>query len=705
MSMTEFNLIQIAIAILFLPLLGFTFTLFLGKKIKSAYLFEVAIIILTFLLTAILLFAKLSWFTDKSIVSEFSWISYQNLAVFGTISIDLGFLLDNLSVIMIFTVALISMLVHIFSIAYMKGDIRYNRYFSYLGLFTFSMSGIVLTHNILMMYIFWELVGISSYLLIGFWYEKKSASDAGKKAFLVNRIGDIGMFSGIMLLFNTYHTFTFDKIFAQMSTGVLPFHSEFWLTVTGLLIFMGAVGKSAQFPLHVWLPDAMEGPTPVSALIHAATMVAAGVFLVCRVFPLLTGDALFIIAIIGALSAFIPATIALTQNDIKKVLAYSTVSQLGYMVMALGVGAYKFAFFHLITHAFFKACLFLGSGSVIHAMHHEQDIRQMGGLKKKLPLTYATFLVATLALCGIPLTSGFLSKDGVLQGTFAYASLTGRWIFPVVGFLVAALTAFYMFRLIILTFHGEPKNKEKYDHAHESPFVMAMPLVVLSALSIFFWYTPNPINAEAGLFLGKWIKTPTLAVPQNARYSFMKTDIVPEGKTELKQQSAAEEITFSESYTEAMHHAHYPAMVLSLIVAGLGILFAFLFYYWKKISADKLAEGAKPLYKLSLNKWYFDEIYDATFVAFTMGLSKVLNWFDATIVDGIVNGAATVTRMSSTFTGKFDSIVVDGLVNFMAYLSGFIGLVLRRFQTGKVQTYVVLVVFSLVIILFLFKSF
>jgi NADH-quinone oxidoreductase subunit L len=710
--MTEFNLIQMSLAILFLPFVGFAFVLFLGKKIKNAYLFEVGIITLTFILTAILLFNKLTWFPDKNIVSEFSWISYQNLAVFGTISIDLGFLLDNLSVIMIFTVALISMLVHIFSIAYMKGDIRYNRYFAYLGLFTFSMSGIVLTHNILMMYIFWELVGISSYLLIGFWYEKKSASDAGKKAFLVNRIGDIGMFSGIMLLFNTYHTFTFDKIFTQMAAGTLPFNSEFWLTVTGLLIFCGAIGKSAQFPLHVWLPDAMEGPTPVSALIHAATMVAAGVFLVCRIFPILSGDALFIIAVIGALSAVIPATIALTQNDIKKVLAYSTVSQLGYMVMALGVGAYKFAFFHLITHAFFKACLFLGSGSVIHAMHHEQDITKMGGLKKKLPLTYTTFLIASLALSGIPLTSGFLSKDGILQGTFAYASLTGHWLFPLAGFAVAMLTAFYMFRLIILTFHGEPQNKEKYDHAHESPFVMAMPLVVLSTLSIFFWYTPNPINADAGWFLSKWIKAPTLVVPQNARYSFMKTDLAPgelnkQINAEVKKEPISEgkEIVYSDAYTEAMHHAHYPAMLLSLFVAVTGILFAFVFYYWKKISADKLAGDIRPLYNLSFNKWYFDEIYDATAVAFTLGSSRFLAWFDMHIVDGAVNGAATVTKWASFATGKFDNIVVDGLVNFMAYLSGFIGLILRRFQTGRVQTYLVLVVFSLVIILYLFKSF
>jgi len=702
--MTESTIIQLAIAILFLPLAGFVLTLFLGKKFKKAYLFEVSIIVLAFLFTVLLLFVKLNGYADKNIVSGFSWIAYDNIPVFGTVNIELGFLIDNLSAIMIFVVALISMLVHLFSVVYMKGDIRYNRYFAYLGIFTFSMNGIVLTHNLLMMYIFWELVGLSSYLLIGFWYEKKTASDAAKKAFLVNRIGDIGMFAGIMIIFNTYHTFTFDKIFSQMASGVLPFNSEFWLTVTGLLIFCGAVGKSAQFPLHVWLPDAMEGPTPVSALIHAATMVAAGVFLVTRVFSMLTGDALLIIASIGALSAFIPATIALTQNDIKKVLAYSTVSQLGYMIMALGVGAYKFAFFHLITHAFFKACLFLGSGSVIHAMHHEQDIQQMGGLRKKLPLTYATFLLATLALSGIPLTSGFLSKDGILAGTVAFGSLTGYWVFSVVGFIVAMLTAFYMFRLVILTFHGKPKNQHKFEHAHESPFLMVMPLVVLAGLSIFIWYTPNPFNPDAGWFLGKWIKAPELVTPNSSRFDFMKSETVKEN-TEVTSPVESPEITFSESYTEAMHHAHVPAMILSVLVASLGIFMAFVFYQWKKLDPDKLASRIQPLFKLSYNKWYFDEIYDASFVALTMLSSRVLAWFDANIIDGVVNGTATITRGFSWFSGRFDSIVVDGLVNFMAYLSGFIGIVLRRFQTGKVQTYVVLVVFSLVILMLLFKSF
>ncbi len=702
-SMAESTLIQLATAVLFLPLLGFIVTLFFGKKFKAVYWFEIFTVGLGFVFTIILLSVKLSTYLNSNITAEFVWVNLGNIPLLGELKIELGILLDNISVIMIMAVFLISFLVHIFSIIYMEGDNRFSRYFAYLGLFVFSMSGIVLTHNFFMMYIFWELVGISSYLLIGFWYEKKSASDAGKKAFLVNRIGDIGMLAGILILYSTYHTFTFDKIFLAISNGQLPFNSEFWLTVTGILLFCGAIGKSAQFPLHVWLPDAMEGPTPVSALIHAATMVAAGVFFVTRVFTMLTGDALLFIAIIGALSALIPATIALTQTDIKKVLAYSTVSQLGYMIMALGVGAYQFAFFHLITHAFFKACLFLDSGSVIYAMHHEQDIREMGGLRKKMPITYASFLIASLAISGIPLTSGFLSKDGILAGSYAFASLTGHWFFPVVGFFVAALTAFYMFRLLILTFHGKPRNQEKYDHAHESKFAMAMPLVVLSMLSIFIWYTPNPFNPEAGPLMSKWVKVPELSVPDNARYDFMKTDI----KADVGQQVEVEEpaVIFSSAYTEAMHHVHYPAMFLSLFLAGFGILLAYSMYQWQKISADKLAEKLKPLYLLSLNKWYFDELYYATFVAGTIGLSKFLAWFDLFFIDGIVNGSASVTKGLSRFSGRFDNVVVDGLVNFMAYLSGFVGLIFRRFQTGKVQTYIVLVIFSLVILLFLFKSF
>jgi len=694
--MHESTVINLSIFILFLPLLGFIVTLLLGKKIKSAYIFENLVIIVTFLSSVYLLFSKLSFFRTTKISSELEWFGFNNFINSTRLSINLGFMIDNITAIMLFVVALISMLVHLYSIEYMKGDERYNRYFAYLGIFTFSMNGIVLTNNILMMYIFWELVGLSSYLLIGFWFEKKSAADASKKAFIVNRIGDLGMFAGILILFFTYNTFSFDKIFASINSGVLPFDSDFWLTITGILLFCGAIGKSAQFPLHVWLPDAMEGPTPVSALIHAATMVAAGVYLVVRIFGLLTADAMLFIGIIGMLSAFIPATIALTQNDIKKVLAYSTVSQLGYMIMALGIGAYQFAFFHLVTHAFFKAALFLGSGSVIHAMHNEQDIRNMGGLKKKMPLTYWTFVISSLAISGIPLTSGFLSKDGIIASSVAFANLTGHYLFTVFSLIVALLTAFYMFRLIIITFHGEPRDHHKFEHAHESPFLMVMPLILLSGLSIFIWYTPNPFNSEQGWVLSKWIEKPVLYTPENSRYDFMKTNY-------NKEIGVEHSYLESDIYKEAMHSAHYPAMILSEVVAILGILLAFIFYQWKKVNTDLLANRIRFLYNFSLNKWYFDEFYHKTFVAFTIGISKLIAWFDSKVIDGIVNASAFLTKNFSFFIGNFDKYVIDGIVNFTAYFNGFAGLLVRRIQTGKVQSYLAFVIFSIVILLFIFK--
>ena len=699
MIMSESSLITISLAILFLPLVGFTIVLLFGKRFEKLYWAEVGIITLTLLLSIFAGFIKLGSYVNQDIVATFTWIDFGNVPSIGELSVKLGIKIDNLTVIMLFVVNLISSLVHIFSLEYMKGDKRFSRYYSYLGIFTFSMLGIVLTDNLLMMYIFWELVGLSSYLLIGFWYEKKSASDAGMKAFLTNRIGDIGMFIGILILFTNYHTFSFDEIFHQISIGNIPFGDNAWLTAAGILIFMGAVGKSAQVPLHVWLPDAMEGPTPVSALIHAATMVAAGVYLVARIFAMLTADAMLVIAVIGAVTSFFAATIAFTQNDIKKVLAYSTVSQLGYMIMSLGVGAYTFALFHLVTHAFFKGLLFLGSGSVIQAMHHEQDIQHMGGLRKKMPITYYTFLIATLAISGIPFTSGFLSKDGLLAGTWAFGNLTGHWLIPILGFTVALMTAFYMFRLVILTFHGEPRNKEKYDHAHETPFAMTMPLVILAALSIFFWYTPNPVSPQDGWFYN-WIETPATVVPQETRFDFMKTsdEVVPALPEHVN-------VVHSEMYEEAMHHAHYPAMILSIILASLGILFAFLFYQWKRLDPDKLAEKIKPVYNLSYNKWYVDEIYQATWINGLHGLSNFISWFDNTIVDGIVNYTATVTRVVATVSGWFDTYVVDGLVNFSALISGFFGLSLRKIQTGKIQTYIVYVLFSVIILLIIFKPF
>jgi NADH-quinone oxidoreductase subunit L len=359
--------------------------------------------------------------------------------------------------------------------------------------------------------------------------------------------------------------------------------------------------------------------------------------------------------------------------------------------MSLGVGAYAFAFFHLVTHAWFKACLFLGSGSVIHAMHHEQDIREMGGLRKKMPITYYTFLISTLAISGIPLTSGFLSKDGILAGSLAFGELTGHWFIPVIGFSVALMTAFYMFRLVLITFHGEPRNKEKYEHAHESPKVMTIPLIILAGLSVFFWYTPLPHDAQAGWFLQDWIQTPHTVVPESSSYEFMYDAGAPAG--------GIDGVTHSELYEETMHHVHYPALFLSLLMAGLGILLAYAMYYWKKISADALMNMAKPLYNFSLNKWYFDELYDATVIKGTLAISKLLSRFDLKVIDGIVDGSASVTKFISWISGKFDSVGVDGVVNGIPFLSGAVGLFLRKIQTGKVQTYIVLVVFALLLLI------
>ncbi len=711
------NLITLSLIILFLPLIGFITVLLFGKRFSKLYNFEIGILSANLLLTLYVAYEKLFVFANQKIAMDATWFSFGNIPGIGQLNIDLGIELTNITVMMLFVVNLISFLVHVYSTEYMKGDSRFSRYYSYLGIFTFSMLGIVLTDNFLMLYIFWELVGLSSYLLIGFWYEKDSAANAGKKAFLVNRVGDMGMWLGILILFTNYHTFKFDTIFAQIGLGHIPFGSEAWLTAAGILLFMGAVGKSAQFPLHVWLPDAMEGPTPVSALIHAATMVAAGVYMLTKIFVILSADALTVIALVGAFTSFLAASIAITQNDIKKVLAYSTVSQLGYMVMAVGVGAYTFAFFHLVTHAFFKALLFLGSGSVIHAMHHEQDMRQMGGLRKKMPITYYTFLTATLAISGIPLFSGFLSKDGLLAGTYAFGLLTGHWTVAIFGFVVAFMTAFYMFRLVIMTFHGEPRNKEKYDHAHETPKAMTIPLITLAVLSIWIWYTPNPFNPEAGWFYNK-MEVKTTVVPQDMRFNFMKTEAPKHEAAETEKINSesretvegekvveTERVMHSEMYEHAMHEAHLPTMIWSILLAGLGILFAYVIYQWKKISADELAKKWPWLYKFSLNKWYVDEFYDKTFIGGTLEFSRWLSIFDNKVVDGIVNGAATLTRGVSAVSGWFDTYVVDGLVNFTAFFSGVLGFGLKKIQNGKVQSYVLVVVLSLILLFVMFLPF
>ncbi len=568
-------------------------------------------------------------------------------------SLELGMWIDPLTAVMFMVVTIVSGCVQIYSLGYMKDDPRWSRYFSYLSLFSFSMLGLVIANNFFMIFIFWELVGLTSYLLIGFWFEKKSASDAGKKAFITTRIGDLGFIVGLLILMTYAGTLNYQEVFAKVSSGAIPIGI---LTATGIFVFCGAVGKSAQFPLHVWLPDAMEGPTPVSALIHAATMVAAGVYLVARVMTLYVGSetSAMVVAVIGLITSLLAASIAITQNDIKRVLAYSTVSQLGYMIMALGlygvdmasnphahsVGFYA-GTFHLMTHAFFKSLLFLGAGSVIHAVH-TNEITEMGGLSKKMKITTLTFFIASLSISGIFPLSGFWSKDEIVAAT------SGHPVFMFFTLLIAFMTAFYMFRLCFLTFTGEPRDQHRYEHAHESPRSMTYPLMILAFLSIF-----------AG-----WVGLPWL---HNGFSSFV----------------------YHGEHME--HHPSYILMVVSTIVAVSGIGFAYLVYYRKKVSADALAEKFGFFYKLSFNKFYFDELYDYIIIGPVLGFARAMWWFDANIIDGLVNFTGWFTVKWADVKMWFDKWIIDGIVNGLGYLCMGGAWILKFIQSGSVQFYTLMI--------------
>ncbi len=751
------NLIQLSIIVLLLPLLSFVLLIFFNRRLpRNGDFLAVGILGATFAISAWIFWNVIVLGYDPAfkVAWNFNWIDFGDVPGVGPLQIKMGIMIDNLTAIMLAMVSLISLLVHIYSTGYMTGEKYYGRYFAYLGIFTFSMLGIVLSDNLFSIYIFWELVGLSSYLLIGFFFEKDSAADAQKKAFLTNRVGDIGMWLGILILYSQFHTFGYEEIYEHIKAG--DFHmSQAWLTAAGILLFMGCVGKSAQFPLHVWLPDAMEGPTPVSALIHAATMVAAGVYFVARIFVILTVDALHVIAFIGAITAFMAATIAITQHDIKRVLAYSTVSQLGYMVLGLGVGAYSAALFHLLTHAFFKACLFLGSGAIIHAMHHEQDMRWMGGLSKKMPWTFVTFTIATLALAGLPLTSGFMSKDAILAGALGFAEVEGGGIYyliPVLGFFSAMLTAFYMGRQIWLVFFGESRTHLKpagghddhhgHHEVHEVPWAMRMPLVILAALSVFAVFSPDPLDGAKGWFM-HLVQTPETVVTadtgsaraecyedqeimavahaadthaggeavhaeenHDSHESAPDAHAVPEehasghndahgghhdeGHGEGEHHGPVFDDPRQAAIAHAAHENHDPAIMYSSIMVALGIGLALIVYAFGFINPEKTARRIRPLYLYSFNKWYWDEIYDATVIKGSLLISKILAWFDSNIVDGIVNGVGAMVRRFGRASGGFDQYVVDGLVNFTAFFVQTSGAAIKKIQTGKVQTYLVM---------------
>lgn len=585
-------MIQNAWLIPLLPLIAFVLIVFVFKplKIVSALIAILAMFIALVHSIGILY----QTVVDPTITMDNPVeIAVQWLHVKG-ITLEMGLLIDPLTGVMLFVVTFIAFLVMVYSAGYMSHDPSFSRFFAYLSLFTFSMLGLVVANNYFQMFVFWELVGLCSYLLIGFWFQKNSASEANKKAFITNRVADFGFLLGILMLFQYFGTFNF----IELSQEVVNFGNTAVLTIIALLIFVGPMGKSGQFPLHVWLPDAMEGPTPVSALIHAATMVAAGVYLLARGFALFAAapESLIVIAYIGGFTAFFAATIAITQNDMKRILAFSTLSQLGYMVMAIGVGSITAAMFHLTTHAFFKALLFLGAGSVIHALHEKQNIWEMGGLSKKMPITTWTFVIGSLALAGVFPLAGFWSKDEILIATSA-GGYTGLWYLATI---TAFLTAFYMFRLIFVAFFGPAKPE---NHPHESPVTMALPLVILGVLSVIAGFIGSPWVANG---FSTWIY-------------------------------------FGE--------IHYPEFHISLaikttVVAFAGIGLAWAIYYRQLISAEALRQRFKPIYTLLYNKYYIDELYQMFFDKIVLNVGKAFNWNDRKVVDGIADGFADLTRVA-----------------------------------------------------------
>ena len=607
-------------------------------------------------------------------VSLWTWVEA------GSLSVSMSFLIDPLSTIMLLVVAGVGFLVHVYAVGYMHEDPGYPRFFAYLNLFMLSMFLLVMGDNYLVMFIGWEGVGLCSYLLIGFWYEKQSASDAGKKAFIVNRIGDAGFLLGVFLIWTLTGSLTYSEVFKAA-----PEMSAAAATAVGLLLFVGAIGKSAQIPLYVWLPDAMEGPTPVSALIHAATMVTAGVYMVARTSPIyvMGPDALSVIAIVGALTGLFAASIGLVQNDIKRVLAYSTVSQLGFMFMALGVGAFTAAIFHLMTHAFFKGLLFLGSGSVIHALHHapeeqQQDMRYMGGLKDKMPVTYWTFLIGAIAIAGVPPLAGFWSKDEILANAF----FTGHYTVWVMGCVAAFMTAFYMFRLIFMTFHGEMRvDHHAREHIHESPPTMTVPLVILAVLSVIGGVIPG-FPPEGG-----WIHR--FLAPSLAK--------MPAGGHAMDQG-----VRLMNAATDGGGHSG-PAgvflIILAIAIALGGIALAWLMYVKDTEAPRRLYRRMPGIYYLLLGKYYIDEIYQACIVEPTYKLMRGLWTFDAKVVDGAVNGSSLITVVTSRFSGIFDLRTVDGAVNGTASFIRFFSQVFKYMQSGMVQNYLFMMLLGIFVML------
>lgn len=634
-------MIKIFYLVTLLPLAGFVINGLFGKKIKNESLIgtiSTLAVFIPFLISAATFFELLSMEPEsrKIVLTFYNWISA------GSFNVNYAYTIDPLSISLVLIVTGIGSLIHFYSIGYMHGDKGFAKFFAFMNLFIFAMLNLVLADNFLLVFLGWEGVGLCSYFLIGFWYEKKFTGDAAKKAFIINRIGDFGFMLAMFYVYTNFNTLDISKFLESIASHQV---SDPLLLTIALLFFLGAVGKSAQIPLFVWLPDAMAGPTPVSALIHAATMVTAGVYLVARTSLLyaLSPVAQTTIAYIGFLTAIMAATIALKQDDIKKILAYSTVSQLGFMFIALGTGVYWVAIFHLITHAFFKALLFLGSGSVIHGMHEEQDITKMGGLKSKMKITFITFFIGSLAIAGIPPLSGFFSKDAIIFETFKEIGLP----FVIIALITAGITAFYMFRLVVLTFYGKPRYDENQIHPHESPSTITIPLIILAVLSIIGGFIGVPEVLGMPTYLKEWLDP-----------VFKKSNEV---------------LALIHPVIEPSHTVEFVLVGLSVLAGVIGISIAFKIY-----SKKDSFEPAKGFAKVLENKYYVDEIYDKAIVEPIQKTSEGFLWkiFDIKIIDGAVNGIAKYLsnisfdwrKLQSGVIQDYASISVLGVILILLYL-------------------------------------
>ena len=652
--------------ILLLPLTSFVVLFFFANQLKSKGDRVATLIAVVNFLLSLLLFIH-TWQANVITIYE-TWFQLptSQLPITFTYSIKV----NDLSAMMLLLVNFISLLVHIYSLEYMKGKRNYARYYPYLGLFTFSMIGIVLSDNLLITFMFWEMVGFSSYLLIGFWYEKEVAMRAAKKAFLFNRIGDTGFIIGIIAFYTIGASFEISDLKDAIRSG--GYDTQLFL-IAGIGIFLGCIGKSAQFPLQAWLPDAMEGPTPASALIHAATMVAAGIYLLVKVHLLLSIEVHTIIAFVGAITAFMGAVPALFQTDIKKVLAFSTVSQLGYMVMAIGVQSYEASYFHLMTHGFFKACLFLSAGSIIHCMHEvkhylflqghyrdfdSQDMRLMGGFRKMAPVTFYCYVISAASLIGLPFFSGFLSKDAILEGALQWASTKGGvyYLIPVLSLITVLLTAAYMARQIFLIFWGDsrlvklyPESEDGFKNMHEASVLMKGPLVVLALLSLGFAFSLNPLNASDG-----WL----FKIP-----------------------------------------GHFSTGLISTVLAVLGIGAGILLMQKEKGLVTEINESEKQTAgRFFKNNWMMDKIYFKILVMPGFAVSRVATWFDTKVIDNFIHFISISSVVIGHVIAWLDRHLVDGFVNLAAQLTARFGKILRAFQGGKVQGYFIYSMLVLVLI-------